>query len=191
MRRLVVSEFVSLDGVFEGPGSNDPFPYAGWTLAYWSSEIGEFKREELFAADMLLLGKTTYEGFAKAWPEMKDESGFAQRMNNLPKLVVSSTLKALTWKNTRVLGADFKEEIAKLKREEGGDILVSGSGKVVNALMDYNLTDEYRLLIYPEVLGIGKRLFSSVERSQLKLTQAKQLPHSVMLLCYEPANLST
>ncbi len=155
MRKIVVSEFVTVDGVMQAPGGDGDFELAGWTMPYWNDEIGQFKFEELDAADALLLGRVTYEGFAAAWPSMTDEAGFADRMNRYTKYVVSSTLKQADWNNSTVLSGDVVEEVTRRKEEPGKDILVGGSATLVQALMGHGLVDELRLAVYPG--GAGRR----------------------------------
>jgi len=187
MRKVVVSEFVSLDGVMEDPGGAEKFEHGGWTRPFWSNEIGKVKFDELFASDALLLGRVTYQGFAAAWPTMKDEAGFADRMNSIPKYVVSTTLKELEWNNSHLLKGNIMEEVARLKRQEGQDILIGGSGQLVQALMQHDLIDEYWLLVYPVVLGSGKCLFRDVSKTTLKLVETRAFPAGVVLLHYQPA----
>jgi dihydrofolate reductase len=156
MRRIVVSEFVTLDGVMEDPGGAEAFDRGGWAFQFERGPDGDkFKLDEVLEADALLLGRKTYEGFAKAWPTVTDEVGFAEKMNSMPKYVVSSTLESADWNNSTVINGDVVEEVAKL----GGNILVAGSAQLVQTLMDHDLVDEYRLMIYPVLLGSGKRLF--------------------------------
>ena len=175
MGKLVVTEFISLDGVMEDPGGAEQFAHGGWTRPYWTDDIGKFKFDELFAIDALLLGRVTYQGFAAAWPSMKDEAGFADRMNSLPKYVVSKTLDEIGWNNSRLIKGDIVEEVSSLKRQPGQDILIGGSGMLVRTLMRHGLIDEYRLLVYPVVLGSGKRLFADgVEPTRLTLVESKQ-----------------
>jgi dihydrofolate reductase len=165
MAKLVVSEFVTLDGVMEDPGGGEGSPYGGWAFQFERGTKGDkFKLDELMAADVLLLGRTTYEGFAKAWPSMKDEVGFADKMNGMAKRVVSTTLDAADWNNSTVIAADVVEAIAKLKEQPGGDILVAGSAQLVGTLVEHDLVDEYRLMVFPVVLGGGKRLFAGGSR---------------------------
>jgi dihydrofolate reductase len=183
---VVVAEFVSLDGVMEDPGGAEAFEHGGWTRPYWSDEIGKAKYEELFASDALLLGRVTYEGFAKAWPSMKDDQGFADRMNGLPKYVVSKTLEELTWNNSRLLTGNLADGVGALKQQPGKDILIAGSGQVVRALAGHDLIDEYRLLVYPVVLGSGKRLFGDGVMSKLRLLEARPVGAGVVLMRYEP-----
>ena len=186
MRKIIVSEFISLDGVIEDPGGAEGFEHGGWTFPYWSDEIGKFKREELFAGDTLLLGRVTYEGFAAAWPSRTDEQGFAERMNSLPKFVVSNTLAEADWQNSTVVNGDVAAEIAKLKDQPGGDILVAGSAQLVRTLAQHDLVDEYRLLVYPVVLGSGKRLFGDGKRADLELREVRSFDSGVVLASYGP-----
>jgi dihydrofolate reductase len=156
MRRIVVSEFVTLDGVMEDPGGAEGFDRGGWAFQFERGPDGDkFKLDEVLEADALLLGRRTYEGFARAWPTVTDEVGFAEKMNSMPKYVVSSTLESADWNNSTVINGDVPEEVAKLD----GNILVAGSAQLVQTLMDHDLVDEYRLMIYPVLLGSGKRLF--------------------------------
>jgi len=184
--RLVASEFVSLNGVMEDPGGSEQSAHGGWTLPYWNDDVARFKFDELFAGDALLLGRVTYEGFAKAWPTMKDDQGFADRMNSIPKYVVSRTLGNPTWNNTKSIRVNAKEEVLKLKAEEGRDILVFGSARLVQGLARAGLVDEYRLLVYPVVLAEGKRVFEGEHYQKLSLLEARQMGQ-VTLLRYELA----
>lgn len=181
MRKVIVSEFVSLDGVMEGPGPDDPFKYAGWTTAYFNPEIAKFKQDELFAADALLLGRVTYEGFSKAWPERKDEAGFADRINSIPKYVASTTLQKAEWNTSAIIKDNISEEISNLKRQNGKDILIAGSSVLVQTLIENNLIDEFSLLVYPVVLGTGKRLFKDGINTKLKLLETKKFSEVVLL----------
>ncbi len=178
-RRVVVTEFVSLDGVIESPG---------WTFPYWNDEVAAFKREESAATEALLLGRTTYEMFAAAWPDSTDEG--APQMNAFTKYVATTTLDqdaldATNW-NGRVLGADVPAAVRALKAESGGDLLVYGSGRLVQPLMEHGLVDEYRLLVYPVVLGGGQRLFETTPAT-LDLVEARGLSSGVTALVYRPA----
>jgi dihydrofolate reductase len=184
MRDIVVSEFVSLDGVIEDPGGAEGFEHGGWTMPYWRDEIGAFKLAELQAADTLLLGRVTYEGFAAAWPGRTDEQGFADKMNSMQKVVVSTTLDAPAWHNTTVAAGDVAAMLAKLKGEAGGDILVAGSGSLVQTLMQHDLVDRYNLLVYPIVLGSGKRLFREGSHKPLELVETRSYPSGVVLVVY-------
>jgi dihydrofolate reductase len=179
MRKVVVSEFVTLDGVMEDPR---------WTFQFPGDHMFT-KSDELFASDALLLGRVTYEGFAAAWPTMKMEPmDYADKMNGIRKYVVSTTLRGAKWNNSRVISENVKEEISKLKEEEGKDsLLVYGSCALVNFLAQQNLVDEYRLLVYPIVLGKGKRLFKDGTAATLKLLEAKAFDSGVTLLRYETA----
>src|SRR5437868_9157557 len=147
MRKVVVSMSLSVDGVMEDPGGAEKFEHGGWTIPYWDDEIGKFKFEELFASDALLLGRVTYQGFAAAWPSQADEAGFADRMNSLPKYVVSTTLEELEWNNSRLIKGNVAEEVAKLKQQPGQAILIAGSATLIHTLMQHDLIDEYRLLV--------------------------------------------
>lgn len=182
--KLVVSEFMSLDGVMEGPGPNDPYEHAGWTIAYGSAETMKLKFDEVMASDALLLGRVTYEGFASAWPNMKDEAGFADKMNRMPKYVVSDNIEAAEWQNSHVIKGDVVAEIQKLKDEDGGDLLVNGSSVLLKTLIDYDLVDEYRLLVYPIILGTGKRLFQESNKKALQLMESRSFDTGVVFLRY-------
>jgi dihydrofolate reductase len=176
MRRIVVSEFVTLDGVMEDPGGAEGFDRGGWAFQFERGPDGDkFKLDEVLEADALLLGRKTYEGFAKAWPTVTDEVGFAEKMNSMPKYVVSSTLESADWNNSTVINGDVAEEVAKLKQQPGGNILVAGSAQLVQTLMDHDLVDEYRLMIYPVLLGSGKRLFKDgVDTTALQIVETNQ-----------------
>jgi dihydrofolate reductase len=184
--RLVVTEFISLDGVIEGPGPDDPYKNAGWSMPYWSDEIGKFKLEELFGSDAFLLGRITYQGFAAAWPSRTDKAGFADRMNKLPKYVASTSLKEADWNNSTILNDRLFESVSRLKQQPGRDILIAGSGKLAQSQMQAGLIDEYRLLVYPIVLGSGKRLFEGGDRIGLRLVETKEYTSGVVLLRYIP-----
>jgi len=161
MGRLVVSEFVTIDGVFEDPGGGEAFEHGGWAFRFERGEAGDrFKFDELMAADAQLLGRVTYEGFAAAWPKM-DGDPFGQKMNAMPKYVVSSTLERADWTNTTILAGDPIESVARIKREVENDVLVAGSGRLVRSLLAARLIDELRMMVFPVVLGAGKRLFES------------------------------
>jgi dihydrofolate reductase len=187
MRKLIVSEFVSLDGVMEDPGGAEQFEHGGWTMPYMNDEIGKFKYDELFASDALLLGRVTYQGFAAAWPERKDEAGFADRMNCLPKFVVSATLADAAWNNSTIIRANITGAVTKLKQELGQALLVAGSRRLVQLLVQYGLVDRFNLLVYPLLLGRGKRLFEDQEKpSYLKLVETTSFKTGVILQTYEP-----
>ena len=176
MRRIVVSEFVTLDGVMEDPGGAEGFDRGGWAFQFERGPDGDkFKLDEVLEADALLLGRNTYEGFAKAWPTVTDEVGFAEKMNSMPKYVVSSTLESADWNNSTVINGDVAEDVAKLKQQPGGNILVAGSAQLVQTLMDHDLVDEYRLMIYPVLLGSGKRLFKDgIDTTALQIVETNQ-----------------
>jgi dihydrofolate reductase len=186
MRKVFVTEFVSLDGVMEDPGGAEKFVHGGWTMSYWSDEIGKFKLDELFASDALLLGRVTFQGFAAAWPSRTDEAGFAQRMNSLPKYVVSTTLDKVEWNNSHLIKGNIAREVSELKQQPGQDIMVAGSVTLVHSLMQHDLIDEYRLLVYPVVLGSGKRLFRDLNKATLRSIETRRLSSGVVLLRYQP-----
>lgn len=185
--RVVVTEFITLDGVIEDPGPDGPFEYAGWSMPYWGDDLGAFKFAELQAADAHLLGRVTYEGFAKAWPSRTDQQGFAEMMNSLPKYVVSTTLATVEWNNSHLIKENVAVEIKKLKQQPGRDMLVAGSSVLVQTLVKERLVDEFRLLVYPTVLGKGKRLFTEGTTAKLKLIESKSFNTGVVLLRYELA----
>lgn len=188
MRRIVVSEFISLDGVVEDPGGAEGWVHGGWSFKFPDPEGMRFKLEETLAHDALLLGRVTYEGFAAVWPSVTDEVGFAAKMNSMPKYVVSSTLDELAWNNSMVLDGDLPAAVAALKAQPGGDILVAGSATLVRGLMQHGLVDEYRLMVFPIVLGGGKRLFGPSDAlSTLTLTGCTQLATGTLILTYQPA----
>lgn len=176
MRKIVVTEFVSLDGVMEEPG---------WTFPYWNDEIAKFKGEESSASDALLLGRVTYQGFAAAWPESEDEG--AEYFNNVRKYVVSETLEEpLEWNNSTLVKDNIADRIADLKQQDGKDIVVHGSATLVQTLAQHDLVDVYRLLVYPVVLGKGKRLFEENVPATLKLLECRSFGSGVVALVYEP-----
>jgi dihydrofolate reductase len=185
--RIVVTEFVSLDGVVEGPGGGESYRHVGWTFEIDRGEDGNrFKLDEALASDALLLGRVTYEGFAAAWPSRDGE--FADKFNSMPKYVVSSTLRYPEWNNSTVLSGDLAEEVAKLKTEQDGEIVVHGSPSLVQALTEHDLVDEFRLMVFPVVLGTGKRLFGeTTDKKPLKLVDSKTVGDGVAILTYRPA----
>ena len=188
--RLVVTEFLTVDGVIEDPGGAEGFEHGGWSMQFFDDEIAKFKLDELLATDALLLGRVTYEGFAAAWPSRTDEAGFADRMNSLPKFVVSTTLEKADWNNSTLIKGNVAEEVSKLKEQPGQDIVVHGSGELVQTLMRHDLVDEYRLMVQPIVLGSGKRLFGEGSRtSVLRLADTKTFGPGVVVLFYERANM--
>jgi dihydrofolate reductase len=175
MKPIIVTAFVSLDGVGESPEK--------WSLKFWNDEIAKFKNDELFAADALLLGRVTYEGFAASWP-LREGDAYTDRMNSMPKFVVSSTLQSANWNNSTLIRSDTVTEIAKLKQQQ--TLLVFGSMTLVQTLMQHGLADEYRLLVYPIVLGGGKRVFKDGSSATLKRTEVKPHGPEVVLLRYRP-----
>jgi dihydrofolate reductase len=185
MARIVITEFVSLDGVMEAPGGGEDYEHAGWTFEINRGEGDKFKLDETFASDALLLGRVTYEGFAAAWPSM--EGDFADKFNSMPKYVISSTLETAEWNNSTVLSGDVVEEVSKLKQEQDGDIVVHGSARLVQTLIEHDLADELRLMVFPVVLGSGKRLFGDTsDKKRLRLTDSKTVGDGVAILIYEP-----
>ena len=177
MRKVIISEFLTLDGVMEEPR---------WTFQFGSQEQEKFKFDELFACDALLLGRVTYQGFAAAWPSMQGTGAYGERMNSLPKYVVSRTLDKAEW-NASLLKGHLVEEVSKLKEQLGQDILVFGSGDLVHQLMQHDLIDEYRLMVFPIVVGSGKRLFrEGSEQKVLKLVETKTFASGVLVLTYHP-----
>jgi dihydrofolate reductase len=176
MRKIVVTEFMSLDGVMEEPR---------WTFKYWNDEIAKFKGEESSASDALLLGRVTYQGFAAAWPQSKDEG--ANYFNSVRKYVISETLEEpLEWHNSTLINDNIVEEITNLKQQDGQDIAVHGSATLVQTLMQHDLVDRYRLLVYPVVVGKGKRLFEEGIPATLKLLESQSFSSGVVALIYEP-----
>ena len=188
MGKLVVTEFVSVDGVFEDPGGAEGYEHGGWTFEYDRGEDGNsFKLDELMDAEAQLLGRVTYEGFAEAWPSRQGE--FADKLNSDPKYVVSTTLTDPQWQNTTVISDNVAENIANLKEQTNGAILVAGSGTLVGTLLGADLVDELRLMVFPTVLGRGKRLFpDGIDRLKLKLAESKRVgPDGVQVLVYQRA----
>jgi len=188
-RRLVVTQYVSLDGVIEDPVGMEGTGLGNWTGPYKRGPEGDrFKHDELFASDTLLLGRRTYEGFAAVWPTVTDETGFSDRINRMPKIVASTTLKTADWSNSSVLRGSLAAEVRNLKDGSGGDILVYGSGSLVHELMPLSLIDEYRMMVYPVILGRGKRLFPDGVYAEAELVECKQLGGSIVLLRYRAAS---
>jgi dihydrofolate reductase len=186
MGRIVITEFVSLDGVMEDPGGAEDYEHGGWTFEIGQGDEGaEFKLKETFDSDALLLGRVTYEGFAAAWPERDGE--FADKFNNMPKYVVSSTLKDPEWTNSHVLGGDLVEDVTRVRDEVGGDIVVHGSARLSQALLEHDLVDELRLMVFPVVLGRGRRLFEPGEKKRLKLAGSSTTSTGCVILRYERA----
>ncbi|HVO69078.1 MAG TPA: dihydrofolate reductase family protein, partial [Aggregatilineaceae bacterium] len=188
MRKVVATEYITLDGVMEDPGGGEKTGHGGWSFQFWNEEAAKFKFDELFASDALLLGRVTYQGFAKAWPSMRDEAGFADRMNNLPKYVVSTTLQTVEWNNSRLIKGNIAEEVSRLKQQPGKDILLAGSAALVNTLMQHDLIDEYRLMVHPIIVGGGKRLFGDgINKKVLRLVDTKTFSSGIIVLSYQPA----
>jgi dihydrofolate reductase len=186
MARIVVTEFVSLDGVMEAPGGEE-FKYPGWSFQFDRGEDGnQFKLDEALEADALLLGRRTYESFAGAWPSREGE--FADKFNSMPKYVVSSTLEDPDWNNSTVIDGDVVDEVAKLRRELDGVIQVPGSRQLVQTLIENDLVDELHLMIFPVVLGTGKRVFGETsDKKTMRLVDAKTVGEGVVILIYERA----
>jgi dihydrofolate reductase len=187
MGRIVVSEFVSIDGVIEDPGGAEDYAKGGWAFEFSRGEEGDkFKLDETMNSAALLLGRVTYEGFAEAWPSREGE--FADKFNNMPKYVVSTTLKDPEWTNSTVIGGNLPEEVGRLRGEIEGDIVVAGSATLVQALLANDLVDELRLMVFPVMLGSGKRLFGDTSDKQpLRLTDSKTVGDGVQILIYQRA----
>jgi dihydrofolate reductase len=187
MGKIAVTEFVSLDGVMEDPGGAEDYRHGGWTFKFDRGPDGDkFKLDEAMGAQALLLGRRTYEGFAAAWPSMQGD--FADKFYNMPKYVVSSTLSEPAWNNSTVLGGDIVAEVAKLKDSLAGEISVHGSAQLAQTLLEHGLVDELRLMVFPVVLGSGKRLFASgEEKKTLRLSSSKTVGEGIAILIYEPA----
>ena len=185
MGRIVVTEFVSLDGVIEDPGGAEDFEHGGWSFEFSRGDEGDkFKLDEALGADALLLGRRTYEGFAAAWPSRSGE--FADKFNQMPKYVVSSTLSDPDWTNSTVL--DGLDGVPGLRDEHDGDVVVHGSGQLVQSLLERDLVDELRLMVFPVVLGQGKRLFGATAgKKPLKLTESRTVGDGVSIQVYQPA----
>ena len=188
MGKIVITEFVSLDGVMEDPGGSEDFKYGGWSFEFSRGDDGDkFKLDELMGSEALLLGRVTYEGFADAWPQREGE--FADKFNSMPKYVVSSTLTDPEWTNTTVLdGDDLAAEIGKLRGSDGADIVVHGSATLAQWLLENDLVDEVRLMVFPVVLGSGKRVFGDTsDKKTLRLTDSRTVGDGVAIMVYEPA----
>ena len=186
MGRIVVTEFISLDGVIEAPGGGEDYKHAGWTFEFDRGEEGDaFKLDEVLEADAQLLGRRTYEGFAAAWPNYTDEVGFAAKMNSMPKYVVSKTLESADWSNSTILSGDLVDEITKLKDDVDGVILVAGSAQLVQALIEHDLVDELRLMVFPIVLGKGKRLWGETsDKKRFTLADTKSVGEGIAVLTF-------
>jgi len=187
MAKLIVSEFITLDGVVEAPGGEPSHPHAGWVIDLTGPEQLEYKLEEVREAESLLLGRVTYEGFSAAWPERDGE--FADKMNSMPKYVVSSTRsEPLDWSNSTVIKGDVAAAVAQLKQQDRGPILVAGSATLVPALIEHDLVDELRLMVFPVLVGGGKRIFpESRQKKPLQLAGTKTFPSGVVINTYHPA----
>jgi dihydrofolate reductase len=190
MGRIVVTEFISLDGVIEDPGGSESFRHGGWSFAISGGDEGaQFKLDETRASVALLLGRVTYEGFAEAWPSRDGE--FADKFNSMPKYVVSSTLEQAGWNNSTVLRGDLAEEVARLTQEHDGEIVVHGSARLAQALLEHDLVDELRLMLFPVALGGGLRLFGETsDKKTLHLVDSKVVGDGVLILTYRPADRS-
>jgi dihydrofolate reductase len=186
MGKIVVTEFVSLDGVMEDPGGAEDYRHGGWSFAFDRGEGDEFKMDEARNTDALLLGRKTYEGFAAAWPSREGE--FADKFNSVPKYVVSSTLREPEWNNSKVLAGDLAQEVAELRESIAGNIVVHGSAQLAQALIEQDLLDELRLMVFPVILGTGKRLIGETsDKKPLRLSDCKTVGDGVAILTYLPA----
>jgi dihydrofolate reductase len=187
MGRIIVTEFVSLDGVMQDPGGDSKWKHAGWSFKIGRGEDGDkFKFDETRDTEALLLGRVTYEGFAKAWPSVPGE--FGDMFNNMPKYVVSSTLEKADWKNSTILKGDMEKEVSELKKRVKGNIVVHGSARLVQTLLEHDLVDELRLMVYPVILGSGKRLFGdTTDKKSLKLKESRTVGDGVAILIFEKA----
>ena len=183
MGKIIVTEFISLDGVMEDPGGAEGFKHGGWH--FFVPEGGKFKLDETLDSEALLLGRVTYEGFAAAWPSMKGE--FADKFNRMPKYVVSSTIEEPRWNNSTVLKGDVVEEVSKLRQRLGGNIVVHGSAQLARTLIEHDLVDELHLMVFPVVLGSGKRLFGETsDKKRLRLADSRTVGDGISILIYEP-----
>jgi dihydrofolate reductase len=184
MGKIAITEFISVDGVVEDPGGSEDFKYGGWSFEFSRGDEGDkFKLDETTASDALLLGRTTYEGFADAWPQREGE--FADKFNNMPKYVVSSTLSDPEWTNSVVIDGDLADAVEKIRGEHDGDIVVHGSVQLAQALLEQDLVDELRLMVFPVVLGAGKRLFGETsDKKNLKLESSQLVGDGVVILVY-------
>ena len=186
MGRIVATEFISLDGVIEDPGGSEDFEHGGWSFEISRGEEGDrFKLDETMGSDALLLGRVTYEGFAEAWPSRDGE--FADKFNNMPKYVVSSTLEDPEWTNSTVLEGDVVDAVTKLRQEVDGNIYVHGSRQLAQTLIEQDLVDELHLMVFPVVLGTGKRLFGETsDKKPWRLSDSRAVGEGVLILTYEP-----
>jgi len=189
MGRIVVTEFVSLDGVMEDPGGSEHSKHGAWTFKFNRGEEGnKFKVDEVNNAEVQLLGRVTYEGFAQAWPQRSGDP-FSEKFNSMPKYVVSGTLKKADWNNSTILKGDVVDEVSKLKQKVHGDILVSGSARLVQTLIANDLVDQLNLMVFPVILGSGKRLFGeTIPPKTLQLAESKTVGDGVAIMIYKPAD---
>jgi dihydrofolate reductase len=187
--RIVVTEFISVDGVVESPGGGEGFRHDGWSFEFDRGQDGDkFKLDEALDSEALLLGRVTYQGFAKAWPSMKDDVGFADKFNGMPKYVVSSTLEDPEWNNSTVLDGDVVDEVTKLRETLSGDIVVHGSARLAQTLLEHDLVDELRLMTFPVVLGTGKRLFADLtDKRRFQLAESKTVGEGISIAVYKRA----
>jgi dihydrofolate reductase len=180
MRKIITSTFVSLDGFIDNPHL--------WSLNFWSDEAGQYAHAQLFASDILLMGRVTYEGFAAAWPGRAGADDFTDRINAMDKYVVTSTLDKADWNNTTIIpGDDLIAEVRRLKEQPGGDILIYGCGQLTDALRENGLLDEYRLWMHPVTVGEGQRLFREGTKAKFTLTNTETFASGVTILTYQPA----
>lgn len=177
--KLFATLFMTLDGVVDSPQK--------WSFPFWDDGVAAFKDAELKASDALLLGRVTYEGFAAAWPGRTDETGFADKFNAMPKYVASKTLTKLSWTNSHLLDGDVPNAVAKLKATKGGEIAIHGSVGLINALLPHGLIDRFHILVYPVILGEGRRLFDEGAKANLKLVETKTFPKGVVAMVYDRA----
>jgi dihydrofolate reductase len=186
--KIVAAEYVSVDGVMQDPGGVGEIEAGGWTNPYWNDELAKLQTDLLFTSDALLLGRVTYEGFAATWPDMEHEQGpFADKMNTMPKYVASRTLTGMEW-NATPIGGDVADEVAKLKRDSGQNLLIYGSGSLVRLLLQHGLLDQLRLMIYPVVLGAGKLLFTETgSKKELELAGVTTTSAGVLVVDYKKA----
>jgi dihydrofolate reductase len=190
VRKVIVSTYVTLDGIMQDPGGVGEIEHGGWSMPFFNDEAERYANDLLFSCDALLVGRLTYEGFAAAWPSMEEVEGdFAVRMNAMPKHVASTTLsEPLEWNNSSLIKGDVAEEVAKLKQQEGQDILIYGSAALMRTLMEHELIDDFRLWVHPVVLGEGKRLFpEGIEKTDLKLLDTMTFDSGVVVLALGPA----
>ena len=186
MRKLIITTFITLDGVVEAPGGEEGHPHTGWSAEFMSDEYLNYKLDELSNTGAILLGRKTYDQFAEAWPGREDEMGFSEKMNSLPKYVASTTLENPEWNNTTVIKDNIVEELLKLKEQDGNDIVVHGSGTLAQTLIQNDLVDEYRLMLHPVIVGGGSRLFENgLDKKKFKLREVKPFSTGTIVLEYE------